>query len=47
MIHLNRAIAVFAVLYALWAIDQFYVHPTYGRGLKALMAVLSAGRSFA
>jgi hypothetical protein len=34
---------VITVLSAVYAVDQFYTHPTYGRGLKALAAVIQAG----
>jgi hypothetical protein len=32
-----------AVLSAAIAIEAFYVHPTYGRGLRAMIAVVQAG----
>ena len=36
--------AVGVVLSAAGAVQAFYEHPTYGRGLQALLAVISAGR---
>jgi len=35
-----------AVIGAGVAIEKFYKHPTYGSGLAAFFAVLSAGESF-
>lgn len=37
------SIAAFAIASALFAVENFYEHPTYGRGIKALIAVLQAG----
>jgi hypothetical protein len=36
--------AVGVILSAAGAVQAFYEHPTYGRGLQALLAVISAGR---
>ena len=38
--HVSAAIAI---LTALLAVEAFYEHPTRGRGLKALLAVIQAG----
>ncbi len=35
--------ALGAVAAVLIAVESFYEHPTYGRGLKALFAVIQAG----
>jgi hypothetical protein len=37
--------AVGLVLLAAVAVENFYVHPTRGRGIKALIAVLQAGEA--
>jgi hypothetical protein len=34
---------VTAVVFAIVAVEAFYAHPTYGRGVKALIAVIQAG----
>jgi len=34
---------VAAILTALMAVEAFYEHPTYGRGIRALAAVIQAG----
>jgi hypothetical protein len=35
------------ILLAAAALEQLYEHPSYGRGLKALVAVVQAGALFA
>lgn len=32
---------------AVVAVERFYVHPTYGNGLRALVAAVQAGELFA
>ncbi len=40
---MKRIGAVLAVLTAIIAVEAFFAHPTYGRGVKALIAVIQAG----
>ena len=37
--------AVIGLLLAAASVEAFYEHPTYGRGLQALAAVLTLGQS--
>ncbi len=39
--------AVAAILAAAVAVERYYVHPTYGTGLQALLAAIQAGELFA
>jgi len=41
----KAVVAVLAVAAALVAVESFYEHPTRGRGLRALLAVLQAGEA--
>lgn len=41
-VYLLTAAAV--IVSAAGAVQAFYQHPTYGRGLQALLALISAGR---
>ncbi len=44
---LNRqVIGLLTLAGVLVAIERFYAHPTYGRGVQALMAVLQAEAAF-
>jgi hypothetical protein len=36
--------AVIGILSTTGAVEAFYEHPTYGRGLQALFAVITFGR---
>lgn len=36
-----------ALVFAVVAIETFYVHPTYGNGVRALLAAIQAGEFFA
>jgi hypothetical protein len=44
---MKALLAVVAVVGAVVAVENFYVHPTYGNGIRALAAAVQAGELFA
>jgi len=44
---MKRLFAFATVIGAIVAVDRFYVHPTYGNGIRALVAAIQAGELFA
>ncbi len=44
---MKRLFAVATVVGAIVAVERLYVHPTYGNGVRALVAAIQAGELFA
>ena len=43
----KNLVAVVTILGVVLAVERFYTHPTYGNGLRALLAAIPASRFFA